>query len=94
MKENPQRFAKANWAAKVRRSYGITVEHAEQTLVDQENKCAICLRDINEQRPPKIDHCHATGKFRGILCQSCNTGLGLFRDDTASLERALQYIGR
>jgi hypothetical protein len=60
------------------------------------HKCEICnttLKDID--RGPKrfvLDHCHDTGKFRGWLCQSCNTGIGALGDDHKIVEKALEYL--
>ena len=92
MRDNPERFARANRAGKIRRSYGITQEVADQTLVAQNGRCAICRHTLDASNPPKIDHCHATGVFRGILCQRCNAGLGLFHDKVEWLERAIAYL--
>jgi hypothetical protein len=39
-----------------------------------------------------IDHCHTTGVARGLLCTFCNTALGYFKDDTAKMEKAIQYL--
>lgn len=55
--------------------------------------CEICERSFIDASP-HIDHDHATGEFRGILCGRCNQGLGLFRDNPASLRRAAQFIER
>lgn len=51
--------------------------------------------DICGQMPKRhlaIDHCHATGSLRGLLCHHCNVGLGHFRDDAALLAKAIDYI--
>lgn len=71
--------------------YGITCEQVEQMLEAQAGACAICLRPIPV---PAIDHCHATGKVRGLLCRPCNSGLGMFQDNTESLSRAIEYLNR
>ena len=42
--------------------------------------------------PFRLDHNHGTGQFRGFLCDSCNTGLGKFKDDPDLLERAISYL--
>jgi Recombination endonuclease VII len=57
----------------------------------QEARCAICREDIG-QYDSVVDHCHASGIVRGILCRRCNTGLGQFRDNVAFLEAAVAYL--
>lgn len=55
--------------------------------------CSIC--GIEENSLPKnlaMDHCHSTGKFRGWLCDSCNQGLGHFKDSIKIIEKALNYL--
>lgn len=56
---------------------GVTEEWFDETLKSQKGKCAICDKQF-DKIIPQIDHCHKTGKLRGILCFSCNTGLGHF----------------
>lgn len=62
----------------------------------QDGKCAIC----QTTKPGSwgqylcIDHDHATGKVRGLLCNSCNTGLGFFKDDVTALSSAIRYLSR
>ena len=58
-------------------------------------ECPICMKSqIVEMMasPPRMDHDHATGKFRQWICDSCNTGLGRFKDDTRILKRAIEYL--
>lgn len=78
------------------KKFGITVEQYNQFVKDQNNCCAICKKP-KEQFDGRgnnfhIDHCHTTGKVRGLLCSNCNTGLGQFKDDIKSLENAIQYL--
>lgn len=56
----------------------------------QNGKCAIC--GIIPLRRLSVDHCHKTGKIRGLLCHYCNTALGMFKDDTEIIEKALVYL--
>jgi predicted RNA-binding Zn-ribbon protein involved in translation (DUF1610 family) len=74
------------------RLYKITVEQYGQLLQDQNNKCLICDREFDEQIKPVIDHCHRTGKVRGILCSNCNTALGYLREDKVVVQRLLNYL--
>jgi len=53
--------------------------------------CFICGLD-KDRRNLCIDHCHTTGKIRGLLCDSCNVGLGRFKDNTNLLEKAIKYL--
>lgn len=56
------------------------------------DKCKICKRDFESNRDKHVDHCHASGKVRGILCNRCNFGLGYFRDDKEALREAIKYL--
>lgn len=71
--------------------YGISPEEYEARLADQDGRCAICTEVT---APPDVDHCHATGRVRGLLCRRCNLALGKFKDDPAIIERALDYLLR
>ncbi len=71
--------------------YGISVEEYDALLARQNGKCAIC-REKPEGQTLCVDHCHATGKIRGLLCRSCNVGLGNFRDDPRLLRAAIAYL--
>lgn len=61
-------------------------------------RCCICGRPESAKKPngqPKrlaIDHCHVSGAMRGLLCQRCNTGLGMFDDDIVRLFNAIKYL--
>lgn len=59
----------------------------------QQNKCAICGTDASEfNKAFAVDHCHTTGKVRGLLCWHCNTSIGKFKDDVLLLQRAIDYL--
>ncbi len=55
--------------------------------------CAICDAPRGK-RNHALDHCHSTGKLRGVLCAACNQGLGHFKDSVERLERAIAYLKR
>lgn len=67
------------------KKYNIT---KEQAIELSNSKCEICNSDKNVF----IDHCHETGKVRGSLCQSCNFGIGCFKDDVILLDNAIKYL--
>lgn len=73
---------------------GITVEQYEQMLKEQKGVCAICRQACTAGRRLAIDHCHKTGKTRGLLCSACNTAVGLLKDDENLLRRAVSYLKR
>jgi hypothetical protein len=68
--------------------YGISLEAATEMLAAQGGGCAIC----GDASAFHVDHCHTSGAVRGILCNGCNTGLGLFKEDPARLIAATQYL--
>jgi RNA polymerase-binding transcription factor DksA len=71
--------------------YGLTVEEYER-VNNEDAVCALCGAPKPEARRHSADHCHKTGKFRGVLCHRCNTGLGLFGDDPDLLDKAAAYL--
>ncbi len=73
--------------------YGMAPGQFEEMLADQDHKCWICKTSLIEARG-HVDHCHKTGKIRGILCRLCNGGLGFFRDNPESLAAAIRYLAR
>lgn len=75
----------------LRRKYGIGLDSYERLLKIQDGRCAIC-GDTENGRALAVDHDHVTGKVRGLLCASCNNGLGRFRDDPGRLKAAARYL--
>jgi len=81
--------------------YKITIPERDKMLSDQGGLCLICSRPINFDRTAgskdttaNIDHCHSTGKVRGILCWPCNVGIGKLQDNPKYLRIAAEYIER
>lgn len=72
----------------LKRRYGITEDDFERMLAQQGGVCAICRAVPGTF----VDHCHATGQVRGILCFNCNNGLGHFQDSLVGLELAALYL--
>lgn len=75
-------------ARHVQRVYGVSQFDIENTTVAQGGRCAICKRHVKLV----VDHDHVTGKFRGMLCNKCNKGLGLFEDSIQFLVMAQMYL--
>lgn len=77
----------------LRRTFGITLEEYLKIHDEQGGCCAICNKSVSENgKALAVDHCHSTGKIRGLLCDLCNRGLGMFRDNPDSLITAIQYL--
>lgn len=68
--------------------YGLTLSDFNSLAEKQGNQCAIC----REILILNVDHCHKTGKIRGLLCQHCNRGLGGFKDSIEKLTAAISYL--
>lgn len=77
-----------------RRKYGITPADYDTLLQKQNGLCAICGKTNSKAKwhPLAVDHCHETGKIRGLLCHNCNHGLGCFQDNAVLLTKALDYL--
>lgn len=80
--------------AKLLKKYGITHDDYERLLKEQDGGCAICGTKDPRQRSEHfhIDHDHATGIVRGLLCSPCNQGLGYFQENVAVMARAIAYL--
>lgn len=79
---------------RLQKLYGITIEERDTMLALQGGCCAVCGTD-NPQRKNAdwaVDHCHSTGKVRGILCHPCNLMLGHARDNSHTLAQAIHYL--
>jgi hypothetical protein len=84
---------------RLRRTYGISLEEYNKMLKEQKGVCDICGREEraihNKSKKVKhltVDHCHNTGKVRGLLCSTCNTGIGNLQDNIETVEAALGYL--
>lgn len=72
--------------------YGITVEDYERLFKKQRGRCAICRRPCEKFRMP-VDHCHRTGRVRGLLCTYCNTRLAWIEEAPNRLSKIVAYLG-
>lgn len=79
-----------NWQRKYR--MGITPEQVTEMIFSQENMCLGCQRVFDGSLREHVDHCHKTGKIRGLLCRVCNVTIGLLGDNPNTLRRLADYI--
>jgi hypothetical protein len=99
-RNNPDPTFQANQTAKIeanflRKKYGIEPEDYQYLLVLQDGRCAIC-RSLPEDNGHTdklfLDHNHTSGATRQLLCQRCNTGIGMLKDNPALLRLAADYL--
>jgi hypothetical protein len=82
------------WSRHIKAKFGITIDQYNEMLDKQNGQCAICGTTTPDSKHGvfSIDHCHATGKIRGLLCKKCNSGIGMFKESARSLEAAVAYL--
>lgn len=84
--KNPERIR----AAQRKHRYGMPPSEFNQLFTAQSGRCAIC----GSPSALDVDHCHRSGKIRGLLCRQCNQAIGLFRESTKLLESAKRYLNK
>ncbi|MET7652359.1 endonuclease VII domain-containing protein [Streptomyces sp. NPDC005486] len=80
--------AERNRISYFKRKYGLTPTELDALIAAQHGVCSICLAASAEH----VDHCHKTGRVRGVLCFSCNAALGQFKDRPDAIRRAAAYV--
>jgi hypothetical protein len=75
----------------IKRKYGLSKQQYSDLLKSQNNSCKICHTPYGE-KAFAVDHCHKTGRVRGILCISCNTAIGMLKEDPIILRQAIDYL--
>lgn len=81
-------------AATLKKKYGLTLEEYDQMVDERDGRCDICQRrPSGTHRSLCVDHCHETGRIRGLLCSPCNRAIGQLGDTAEHLSRALEYLG-
>ena len=93
--KNADKYRAYTRKANLVKKYKITTDDYDFMLDEQGGVCAICGRrdsgrDQNEHFC--VDHCHNTGRVRGLLCHRCNVGIGHFDDDPHMVRSALEYL--
>ena len=77
----------------LKKKYGITSEEYDRMLTEQNYSCYICHKHEDKlDRSLAVDHCHETGKVRGLLCGNCNRFLGQINDNIDTASRLLEYL--
>jgi hypothetical protein len=77
----------------LKKRYNINIDDWNNLMTIQDNKCAICGEPPqNDNRNLSTDHCHETGKVRGLLCRRCNMGIGYFKDNIDLLQKSIEYL--
>ena len=89
MREKARRLAYAK--------YGITETDYERMILEQGGVCAICKSPASSPRNARrrhldVDHCHATGQVRGLLCGCCNRAIGMLNNDGILFLKAANYL--
>jgi len=85
---------KAGKRYNIKSKYGLTLDQVKELYETQGNKCAICEETFGDEYKTQIDHCHASGNVRGLLCINCNWLLGKAKDNPAILRAAANYLER
>jgi hypothetical protein len=89
--QNPEKVKHYGVVSQLKR-YGITIEKRDALFLKQDKKCAICKTAEPQGKGWHVDHCHSTGKVRGILCPHCNLMIGHARDSAKTLQAAIEYL--
>lgn len=89
--KNTQKAKESRRNQLLKKNFGINLETYKLMLSEQNNVCAICLKS-EEKRSLAVDHCHKTGKIRGLLCSFCNQSIGMMSDNVENIIRAAEYL--
>lgn len=81
-----------HYSYNLERRYGIDLDTKIQMFEDQNKSCKICDLEGDSHNDFHVDHCHSTGRVRGLLCNNCNAGLGMFQDNLDLLFMAIDYL--
>jgi hypothetical protein len=93
LRRDDKSISKTQWHKHERRFrlYGVSEQFCRDLYAKQQGICPICDQSVSWEEAV-IDHCHDTGKVRGMLHSTCNTGLGHLHDDIKLLQNAIEYL--
>jgi hypothetical protein len=80
--------------SRIKSEYGLNRETYLAIVNDQQSSCRICNRHEPDHFKLHVDHCHDTGRVRGLLCGPCNQGIGLLKHSPEQLRVAIAYLGK
>jgi hypothetical protein len=89
---NRKRVAAISRKSNLKTGYGMTLDQYESLLQRQGGKCEICKNAASTGKRLVVDHCHVTGRIRGLLCSRCNLAIGMFKDSIDALAAAIEYL--
>lgn len=79
----------------LKRFFNLTIEDYDNMVKEQKGLCKICNNPPDTKHNKLyVDHCHNTKKIRGLLCHGCNAGIGLLKDNTDILRKAIEYLDK
>lgn len=93
-KSSPEYMAKLKEIRRrhdLKSKYGMSEDEYVSLFESQDGKCWIC-QCVSEKKRLSVDHSHSSGRVRGLLCMDCNQALGKFKDSTALLSKAIEYL--
>jgi hypothetical protein len=98
-KRTPKSMLQRTGKCKKLKVYGLTLEDYNKMLEAQQGVCVVCKQQetkviSGKPQPLSVDHCHTTGKVRGLLCSKCNHALGLLEDNPKRVKSMLDYINK
>ncbi len=96
LKDSPSQAPERKRELHLQRTYGISPEEYNQMLLKQEGKCSACpaTEAGGKHNVFVVDHCHRTGKVRGLLCKDCNIVLGIMQDDPSRFANLITYLAK
>jgi Recombination endonuclease VII len=95
IRNNKDRRKELTFRKDLKRNFNITPEIYREMLKNQNNRCASCPATTSlSGRRLAVDHCHNTNRIRGLLCNECNTALGLLKEDEQIISDLRSYLIR
>lgn len=85
---DPEREKLQKRNSELKKKYNIGIDTYKNMKLKQNNKCLIC----NKKSKLVVDHCHKTGKVRGLLCDTCNRGIGFLQENIDNFNNAIKYL--